>query len=86
MVDRIDHAQAARRLVGSLAVGASKEERNTTALIHATLALVEQQRIGNLIAYVAQAQDMPDGEHLSAQELDYLGMILAQIREGLGIS
>ncbi|UXO93873.1 hypothetical protein Pan2_54 [Pseudanabaena phage Pan2] len=53
MTERIDHAaEAAQIAAGGLASGSFDQTRDYLALaqVHATLALVEQQRIGNLIA------------------------------------
>ena len=52
MTDRIDHAGFARRLLNN-SQGERIEQANVfvaAAQVHATLALVEQQRIANLIA------------------------------------
>ena len=59
MTERIDHAKKARRNIDGLhdyqaEEGMSDESMLTVAIeaqVHATLALVEQQRIANLIAY-----------------------------------
>ena len=56
MTDRIDHAAEARRLTSAVTTRDWAEEspyvdrRTAVARVHATLALVEQQRIANLIA------------------------------------
>lgn len=52
MSERIDHAAEARRLavIADRAMQAGVEPVTSLAQVHATLALVEQQRIGNLIA------------------------------------
>lgn len=62
MTDRIDHAAEARRLnklASSVAGDAAARVVLAAAQVHATLALVEQQRIANLIAVLNA--DMPDG-------------------------
>lgn len=57
MSERIDHAAEASRLLASSGpYGAPLLEASTAAQAHATLALVEQQRIANLIA-LSQAED-----------------------------
>ena len=51
MSDRYDHAAEARRLLNeSGPYGVPLPEASAAAQVHATLALVEQQRIANLIA------------------------------------
>ena len=50
MTDRIDHAAEATALLENYAPD------YTVAMVHATLALVEQQRIANLIALAEHAQ------------------------------
>ncbi len=52
MTERIDHAAEARKIL-ELVTGLPKLDE---ARVHATLALVEQQRIANLIA-LSQAED-----------------------------
>ena len=49
MTDRIDHATEARRLISAVPAR-DTYARTAYAQVHATLALVEQQRIANLIA------------------------------------
>jgi hypothetical protein len=67
MSDRIDHAVEAEagieRLRVMLTPGGEAEHRALQAIIQAeaTLALVEQQRIANIIAYVAASPAMSDG-------------------------
>ena len=50
MSDRIDHAAEALRVISTLPGGDLLIEAYAYAQVHATLALVEQQRIANLIA------------------------------------
>lgn len=99
MTDRIDHAAEARVLEknawarggidGGLLIRRPEERHDmiTSAQVHATLALVEQQRIANLIAYASHRL-----EHKSAVGQGYgtaLSALLAgadiAIREGLGL-
>lgn len=59
MSERIDHAAEAVRLIELSSVPPYTDESRTllaAAQVHATLALVEQQRIANLIA-LSQVQD-----------------------------
>lgn len=82
MTERIDHADKTREWVGSK--GASRagiSDGLTIALaaiaqVHATLALVEQQRIANLLAYMA----------LSDRVLERESDAWSEIEEGLGIA
>ena len=89
MTERIDHyaaavemlkdAQAAQDLsmVGIIAQGAH---------VHATLALVEQQRIANLIAVMAMAlQGVGAGEHSKDEYVRLHQKINPQVMEGLGL-
>lgn len=48
--DRIDHAAEARRLLDLVPASMHKDEVFAVSQVHATLALVEQQRIHNLVA------------------------------------
>ena len=49
------------------------------AQVHATLALVEQQRIANLIA-LGYKYTSADGDHV-----DYVALLRPEIRKGLGL-
>lgn len=83
MSERINHAAKARIYIDTadarpfaewlLRTGESKSDWIAVAQVHATLALVEQQRIANLIAYVNK---WTDGELLDVD---------AEIRKALGI-
>lgn len=53
-----------------------ENSRQLQALVHATRAVAEQQRIANVIAYRAS---LPDSAY------DLVGRIDAQIREGMGL-
>lgn len=88
MSTRINHAKAAVEML----MDAQKESDLQTievicagAQVHATLALVEHQRIANLIAYLDQAQTLPPGERLSPSEQADMALIAATAREGLGL-
>ena len=61
MTERIDHAAEAQRLGKIATVQAGAEPVAPLAQFHATLALVEQQRIANLIALASMADD--DSKH-----------------------
>ncbi|HEY9310262.1 MAG TPA: hypothetical protein VIP82_20860 [Microbacterium sp.] len=56
----------------------------TQAQAHATLALVEQHRIANLIAFVAHASAAV-GDEATPEAIAYLSAITSQIREALGL-
>jgi len=72
-----------------LQTGEAKADILAVAQIHATLALVEQQRIANLIALAALTY--PDGTHVHASSVvepgEYVGSyrVREDIREGLGL-
>ncbi|WDH77881.1 hypothetical protein PTQ19_10145 [Microbacterium esteraromaticum] len=78
MSDRIDPAAEARRSLG-LIKGVDEQTNQITlaleAQVHATLALVEQQRIANLIAL--SEHQTPPRHHPGALRED--------VREGLGL-
>lgn len=75
MTKRINHAAEARRALENIHHDhlTSNGDALAWAQVHATLALVAEQRIANLIAYVAK---WTDGEVLH---------IDAEIRKGLGL-
>lgn len=54
------------------------------AQVHATLALVEQQRIHNLIA-LSVPQDVPGGGDARISSYGHGGVLLTEIRDALGI-
>ena len=87
MADRIDHAAEARTALSSAAEKPADASVVTdpwllAAQVHATLALVEQKRIANLIAiYSAQGPVESDYE---AAGIDFAG-VGELIREGLGL-
>lgn len=110
MSERIDHAAEARRLAemasraystiehrnGEVAVAQELENQTlaVTAQAHATLALVEQQRIANLIAYVQLLETQYAEAARHQAEFDWStradsvarhGIALDRIREGLGL-
>lgn len=89
-----DHAAEARELLQSNAVALAADGAWGTAIaaeaqVHATLALVEQQRIANIIA-LASLRIAPDGapplRHLVIEPKDeYSVQPVAEIREALGL-
>lgn len=93
MSERIDHATEAMTRVerikpGQLAVDA--QVLLGIAQVHATLALVEQQRIANVIALASLRigpNDTPALRHLAIEPHGLDGVRpAAGIREGLGLS
>lgn len=77
MTERIDHAVEARDTLTEVGYPASNEGAMLHALTHATLALVEQQRIANIIAL-----RNADSDVLVDDEWDDT---YSQIREALGL-
>lgn len=95
MSDRIDHAAEARNYIACWEEKAGQHPELDMALLqaHATLALVEQQRIANIIAIANNVSEDPDvtvtdGERaawLALCEEDSPHSLLPEIREALGI-
>jgi hypothetical protein len=92
MTDRIDHAAEARSLIGAHMSdwrnGEVAVAQGTEALVYATLALVEQQRIQNLIALAGLV--FPDGRtHLPMLVTDPIGeygvRVKPEIAAALGV-
>lgn len=90
MNDRIDHAAEARRAMRQT-LDACETDENTGALIsiaaaqvHATLALVEQQRIANLVALSRPQDFRPDGANIRIPSFDEEGMLRPDIAAALG--
>lgn len=77
MSERIDHAAEARELLAKVGRGLSVEGCVAVAQVHATLALVEQQRVANMIAYYS-VDDVVGGGPGSAGALE-------DIEKGLGL-
>lgn len=90
MTERIDHAAEARRVLDN--IPHESLLGNSTALawgqVHATLALVEQQRIANMQTERAALRARADGRSdLAAGGMEAQAAILdLQIREGLGLA
>lgn len=86
---RVDHAAEAREfLVRAAKQGADSlgDDLRVEALVHATLALVEQQRIANLIAFVEAAnRSNTNGNPTDADGVARLESAARQVREGLGL-
>ena len=90
MTERIDYRHNAEERIKVAVTHPNEVQAQTVALIaqaEATLALVEEQRIANLIAYAAHRS-----EHLSAIPKnasgkfgEYMSLLDAEIREGLGL-
>jgi len=90
----IDHAAEARKLEtnawarggidGDALIRRPEERRDiiASAQVHATLALVEQQRIANLIALFSLPTK--DAEDMATLGVDYLDLA-HQIKKGLGL-
>jgi len=79
--ERIDHAaEAAQIAAGGLSGGSFDQTRDYLAVaqVHATLALVEQQRIANLIAYYGAVDEEWNGAKWDEK-------VLVPIRKGLGL-
>lgn len=85
MSARVDHAARAVALVtptGALGtVESTNEKRITAAQVHATLALVEQQRTANALEYLRIMSEA--GRVDLDEENQALGL---QVREALGLS
>ncbi|MBL3699266.1 hypothetical protein [Leucobacter luti] len=96
MSDRIDHAAEARNCISYARTTESSAEAHLSqaeAQVHATLALVEQQRIANLIA-LAQPVQLPGGgeARYDIYEVEYgnVGDVMScalrpEVREALGL-
>lgn len=91
--ERIDHVTHANDLldVGGEQLGVDEfayaDLSFQSAQVHATLALVEQQRIANLIAILANAaRSVAEGTATASGYADLYSKINPQIQEGLGIS
>ncbi len=92
MTESIDHAAEARRMISFAKSEAGATIGATIAQAHATLALVEQQRIANLIALATFTASNPDAQILPVERAAWLaiaedgtGHPTALIREGLGL-
>lgn len=97
MSKRIDHATEASSWIDNAISAQSSEEPEALAVAyagiaqaHATLALVEQQRIANLIAlgqFRVGVNDLPHLRHLAVVPAGMYDLQpVAEIREGLGLS
>ena len=90
MSERIDHVAEALR-VARQANGKTTEQAVplvAVAQVHATLALVEQQRIANLIALGRTGRVAPGtifNEQLSSFDFDSPQTLRPEIREALGL-
>lgn len=71
----MNHAQEALRVISTLTGGDTLDQAYAYAQVHATLALVEQQRIANLIAlsqasHLTESIPLEERRALSAWPLD----------------
>lgn len=85
MTERIDHVAEARHLLANYP-GVVGNRPFDVAHVHATLALVEQQRIANLVALMTSAARGVSDNTVSVQ--DYMKMfekLNPQVMEGLGL-
>lgn len=91
MTERIDHTKEAGRHLRFLAENLRTEEfafadlNAKEAQVHATLALVEQQRIANLIALSVWQDFGPDGANIRIPSYTEEGVLREDIAEGLGL-
>lgn len=91
MTERIDHVAAAIDMVHAAQAASNLESIRAIALgaqVHATLAMVEQQRTANLIALGRTGRVAPSpifNEQLSAFDLDSPQTLRTEIREALGL-
>lgn len=77
LLEQADHKAEAERILAEPAYGlAEGNDPHGAALAHATLALVEEQRVADLIAYRDQ---------VPASDLALRASLDKQIREGLGL-
>lgn len=87
----IDHAGDALTCVNAANESARYENHERAALlmaeaqVHATLALVEQQRIANLIALAVPQEVGPDGVHIRVPSYDEDGAFRFGIADALRI-
>lgn len=93
MTARTDHTKESERHLRFLGENMRTEEfafadlNAKEAQVHATLALVEQQRIANLIAYATHRNDhqIAIGNHYPDALRELLSDVDFGIREGLGL-
>ena len=87
MSDRIDHAAEALRALEGAGDGRNfATDASAAAQVHATLALVEQQRIANLIALWSMPNESKPGFiHAAGLTGDQDVQAARMIREGLGL-
>lgn len=94
MTETIDHAAEARQIVETFyAPSPEGAQMITEAQVHATLALVEQQRLANLIsiamwnsrALVEGARHVGDAPVDHAAEVARVDAMFAEVKKGMGI-
>lgn len=95
MTERIDHAAESRKHIGwvhdwQTREGDTPETGTSNALIaqvHATLALVEQQRVGNMIALMASAaRGVANQTHSVQDYMEMFNRINPQVIKALGLN
>lgn len=69
MTERIDHAAEAQRVMSIMPSGDTLSEAYAYSQVHATLALVEQQRIANLIALSESGRSTVQGARAALDAL-----------------
>lgn len=84
------HANTGNATIDDLITSAAAGDSNaaaTVALVHATLALVEQQRIANLIALrnVMASRNKVNTRELHPQDQADLQALIPIVRDGLGL-
>lgn len=88
MTERIDHVAEARKVATRIENNsyADRQQYLTEAQLHATLALVEQARVANLIAVSASAaRQVAEGTATLEDYLRVYDVLNPQIRAGLGL-
>ena len=89
MTERIDHATEAMNFLGATVIDTHGDDDRKVAIaqVHATLALVEQQRIADLIGVMANALvGVGAGEHSTAEYVRLHQRINPQILAALGLT
>lgn len=85
-VERIDHAAEARQIIETFhAPSPEGAQMITEAQVHATLALVEQQRITNLLSVYSATRLNPDGTRVATRP-DLADAAFGIVLEALGLS
>lgn len=88
MSDRINHVEQARHLLDAAHKGTITETSRLNiveAQVHATLALVEQQRIANLLSVYSATRLNEDGTRVATRP-DLADRAFGTVLEALGLS